>query len=661
MPPTVQAKCPGCQQVLHLPADWVHQTVRCKHCGRLLQARRKPAANTAPPSSQPVPAAPADSGIPFPALDAGPILRTPSYRRSTGSRWIGVLLAVGLLVATAVGALGAYFYGDQFLAWWTGHQRPQASTSAGSNDPAGEGKSLAGLPAGRAFPRRALLIAVSNYLYANPVSYGLPGHNVYTLQNRLATTLHLPLTQVVHLSDAAPDPLARPPLKSVVEKTVADFLDGCRAQDRILLLFIGHAVMLDDKAYLVPLEGELTVKETLLPLDWLYERLERCKARQKVLVLDVCRLDPGRGVERAGSGPMSAALAAALQKPPAGVQVWTACAAEQYSYEFDGAGVFLDKLFESLQPGALKRSPQPSDPLPVDALAESISRSTEAEVQAQQKAKQTPRLVGQEPAEGAPYDPKEPLPARLIVSPPTPLADNRASPSDVQGILQEIDLPPLRPGQGDVASLKLEALLPFAANVLEAYRPDYSSVEAIRAEPAKYPLRVAVLEVLDLLRKAGQSPLREKFRGGGNPDRIKKEILKEQEQPARLTRELKEALDLLEEAGRQRATEPSPRWQAHYHYVHAQLLARLAYVHEYNLMLGKIRLDELPELTPNVHQGWQMAARAKLQSGKEVRDWAAKSRQVFAELAKDHPGTPWEVLAKRERLTALGLEWQPAR
>jgi hypothetical protein len=27
-------------------------------------------------------------------------------------------------------------------------------------------------------------------------------------------------------------------------------------------------------------------------------------------------------------------------------------------------------------------------------------------------------------------------------------------------------------------------------------------------------------------------------------------------------------------------------------------------------------------------------------------------------IIKDNPGTPWEVLAKREKLTALGLEWQ---
>jgi hypothetical protein len=76
-------------------------------------------------------------------------------------------------------------------------------------------------------------------------------------------------------------------------------------------------------------------------------------------------------------------------------------------------------------------------------------------------------------------------------------------------------------------------------------------------------------------------------------------------------------------------------------------------------MLGKIRKDELPELRPGVQTGWRLAACEKMQSGKDVRDMAAEAKQLFAKLIKEHPGTPWEILAKREKQTTLGLEWQP--
>jgi len=153
--------------------------------------------------------------------------------------------------------------------------------------------------------------------------------------------------------------------------------------------------------------------------------------------------------------------------------------------------------------------------------------------------------------------------------------------------------------------------------------------------------------------------LREYFQGSNN-DKVKAEIFKEQMKPARILGELMERLEELRKAGEARDKEMSPRWQAHYDYVLAELLARTAYVSEYNLMLGKIRKDELPELRPSVQTGWRLASRDKMQSGKDIKDMATESKKLFAKLIKDHPGTPWEILAKRESLTALGLDWQPS-
>src|SRR5262249_43384238 len=134
------------------------------------------------------------------------------------------------------------------------------------------------------FPRRALLISVNNYLYFNPISYGVygpSGHNVHTLADKLSYGLHVPLDQIVELSDATP-PGGKggphPPLKPVIEQTLKDFLVSSRDQDRILVAFIGHAVTLNDEVFLVPVEGEEGNKETLLPLKALYDQLAACPA-----------------------------------------------------------------------------------------------------------------------------------------------------------------------------------------------------------------------------------------------------------------------------------------------------------------------------------------------------------------------------------------------
>ena len=99
-----------------------------------------------------------------------------------------------------------------------------------------------------------------------------------------------------------------PPLRNVIEGTITQFLETCRAQDRVVLVFCGHAVEKMGAAYIVPLEGDLDDVDSLIPLAWLYEKLGACKAQEKVIIWDVCRFHPERGIERPHPGPMTEAL-----------------------------------------------------------------------------------------------------------------------------------------------------------------------------------------------------------------------------------------------------------------------------------------------------------------------------------------------------------------
>jgi hypothetical protein len=747
MPPIVQAKCPGCKKVLRIPADWLNQAIRCKHCGIVIEARPKSASVRSTESVVPSPApavapssqraestpfvspdaAPAFNGaaanepvaVPnaegspfaevgaFPPLDDGaPIIRTPYRRRSRVAQMFTICLGLSFLALIGTGAyLGWRHRGTIKEKLVTVLDDSPTKDTNGSGNPSGQHLSGA-----ESFPRRALVVCVSNYLYANPVSYGDGEKNVHMLMERLQKVLHIPPDQIVELSDArspsppkelaqatdkksrsgkavaasqssakpvvktgeekagpaktsaAAAPPAAPPLKHVVEKTIRTYLETCRPQDRILLLFIGHVVEVEDAAYLVPFEGELTDKETLIPLTWVYERLAQCKARQKVLILDTCRLDPSRGLERPGSGPMGAKLDGLLAKPPEGVQVWTACTAEQYSHELEGRSVFLAKMDEAL-PKVLTKIQGPQDPLPVEILAEAVDKSTETEVAAQvtvdgQKAKQTPRLSGKESAEGASYDKNEPPPAKVVVEKPSSSQEGAAKPKDIRDLLQEIDVPPIKLVRESTSPLRVEELMPFSAKVMQAYRADYNSLDENKDED-KYPLRAAVLQAIDILRKHAKFPLQEHF-AGGNSEQLKKQIEEQQKPLARINGELSEALEKLNDLETKRDAEKSQRWQAHYDYVRAELMAHIVYVTEYNFVLGSIRRDALPALEAG-QTGYRLASREKLGAGKEFQNLAKRSKEILANLAQKHKGTPWEVLARRERLTALGLEWQPTR
>jgi hypothetical protein len=663
MAKVVEAICPGCKNVLRVPGDWVNSSLRCKKCGtvvRLPQRSSDPAASFPPAVTthhSPLTTHHSLESTPeastFALGPSGPIIRSPAViQHSRGFRTGLALLAAAIFLVTVTAVI-----------YWLAPQGTQIDATI----PVAPKKNRTVPPVSESavFPRRALAICVNDYVYADSVS----SPNVHALMQRLAKVLHVPPLQVYELSDATPGAPRILPLKATIESAVVSFLETSRAQDRVLVLFVGHAVEKGGEAFLVPLEGDPTATQTLIPLAWLYDQLARCRARQKVLILDICRFDPNQGSERPGSGPMAASIDALLQKPPPGVQVWSACTAGQYSYASYGNAFFLDKLDEALTPSVLKKTQGPQDALPIEALAEVVNQSTATEVATRistldgQKALQTPRLTGQPAAEGASYDKDEPSPPSELAAAPQP-AGGLAKREQVENMLQEIRLPPLKAARRQHSPEDVLTLLPYSAEVINRYRPDYHSLSEIEHDSAKYPLRAQVIETIKLLRatfdhNGPQGSLREYFQGTSN-ERIKAEILKEQRKPALVHDQLMERLEALRKAGEQRDKEPSLRWQAHYDYILAELLARTAYVSEYNLMLGKIRKDELPELQPKVHTGWRLVASEKMQSSKEVKDLAAESKKLFAKIIREHPGTPWEILAKREQRTALGLEWQPS-
>src|SRR4051794_36123220 len=110
----VQTKCPGCHKLLRIPAEWLKEPIRCKHCGKVLQSKPKSKAAQTPltapgsvtPDSQSSKKdpravssargsdAPADL-TPFGANDDGPFVRAPRTPRRS-SRVKLLFLGAGL-------------------------------------------------------------------------------------------------------------------------------------------------------------------------------------------------------------------------------------------------------------------------------------------------------------------------------------------------------------------------------------------------------------------------------------------------------------------------------------------------------------------------------------------------------------------------------------
>ena len=577
-----------------------------------------------------------------------------------------------------------------------------------------------------AFPRRMLAISIHSYLYANPLHNGDSGladeakrTGTDAAIRRLAERWRIPKDQVYHLTDAPalgdkrPDPIRElpklepkkeppkppkkelakkempkgigkemakrdplppprsamknPPLKSVVEGAITQFLENSRAQDRVVLVFCGHAIEKAGVVYLVPLEGDFEEIESLIPLSWLHEKLAACPAQEKLVVYDVCRFHPDRGVERPHGGPMSPALETALHAAPEGVSVLTSCSANEQAYELDYAlfnrryqvsgSFFLSFLIAGSLEGGLVpegKFPSTADNLPVERLEKYESEKIPDAVKTLIPGKtQTPKLTLRRNAETVAYDPAEPAPARFEFPAPPPSVDPRS----VLAILKEIQLPPIKAFRKDAPPTAISDVLPFKEEDLKDYLAG-----ALKPSDEPTPFQKVVLTAVDEIRKlqdaAGGRALREEF-GGESNDAAKNELKNIQAVPAMVEAILTEQHDELEKVAPMRDAQPK-RWQVNFDYVLAQVKFRICYVNQYNLALANVRSGKLPDLSKD-QNGYRLTAETTLakNTGPDYKLKFEEAKKVLSDIVKNHPHTPWALLAKSDRTVAIGLKLTP--
>jgi hypothetical protein len=720
----VQTTCPGCRKTLQFTREQITMGVSCPVCGRQLRLSVKLSGAPAPTAALTQRAALAKIPAPLPdgpePLDDPP----PLPRRRPSRNFMPlVLIGVAVLGFGTLGIIFGGDIWDALTAGGpprkerdksdTAQNLLSAATSKGketANKPTEPGtaptmptptetgrkpeptKHSASKPStppeggnqpsilaptrpgrqqlGRRFkepyPGRALLIGVRNYLYANPLNPGYQDEQslgkdplgLGMLARALVEDGMFPKDQVAHLSDVA-QPQPNPPTKDVLQGTITEFLGTSRAADRIMLVFVGHVVLVKDQAYLVPIEGEMEKPESLIPVTWLYEVLAKCPARQKLLIVDVSPHDPEFGQQRSAPDKLDPKLHAQLHKHPQGVQVWLSCGAGQTSHLYASSGmqgsIFIDTLCKHAFLNKadiwrlIEKDPAlPDGSLPLALLAPHVNRRTAEFAKSRAKADQMPTLSGTELAfTGAPASGAPPKVAIKEGGAQERKADNVL----VSSIMKELGIPEAA-----------RSLPPFKADALQKYVADYENEKELQAKLKDHPLRKATLQAQEQLKAADRNirGFRRNIRHNANEANFRREVERLQQIPASVQGELEEALVLLERAGKSRDKEKSPRWQAHYDFTMLGMLTKLIQVQEYNFVLGNKLRKDAPPLKDKANNGWQLVTQSKLQL-KESRDLAKKRDKLLEKIEKDYPDTPWTVLAKRDKSTALGLDIQEGR
>lgn len=608
------------------------------------------------------------------------------YKKSSGaSKWI----VLGFFFALLAGGGGA-------LAWkWDAVSTALGMNAKPKDNDKEKGDPVSGagpankptLTANPTFARRMLFLSSTKYLYCNPLTDGVTMSTPPTAKQepvaqselsvvarRIASLLKVPAdrdnNQLYILTDGSGnvDPMyaaTRPMLKTIAEQTLTDFCATCRPQDRAVIYFGGHAFAQDGKAYLVPADGDMQEVEGggLIPLADFWKIVRDCPAQQTVVLFDVCRLNEDGDAVRPGSEPMSKELQDLLHAPPAGVEVVTACSEGQTAREFRRApdrltppgSVFLHALRNALKAGRDVPSPdEPNDPIPV---AEWVATAQKKITERFGAKAQTLKFTPGEPAEAVAATDEKPPERVAFVDPP-----KGADVKEVRAVFDALTLAPIKLDEDSRenagAGESIADVVFFPANALADYKTDMTLDEAAAAGD-QFPVRAAAAKALMLIRekwsKDKGTSVQTRFIGEAN-DAVKAEIKEKQKPAAILDLDLGEMADLLKEAEKDLPNEKSKYWQAMYLYAYAQTRARQAFVNEYNLILGRILTESLPEFDKAL--GLQLVSVEKMESKRDIKDMAAEAKESFTELIEKHKGTPWAVMAKQYRVVSLGLKWQ---
>ena len=138
------------------------------------------------------------------------------------------------------------------------------------------------VPAGN---RYALLIGVNQY--AKPIQSLRYCVNDMELLADCIQKLGVPKENIILVTDNSS--VDRLPTGAVIRRQIENITKLMENNDQLFVAFSGHGAMVDGKSYLCPSDTNLKDVSSIVSRDWVFEQLEKCKAKQKIFIIDACR------------------------------------------------------------------------------------------------------------------------------------------------------------------------------------------------------------------------------------------------------------------------------------------------------------------------------------------------------------------------------------
>ena len=206
----------------------------------------------------------------------------------------------------------------------------------------------------------------------------------------------------------------------------------------------------------------------------------------------------------------------------------------------------------------------------------------------------------------------------------------------------------------------------FDPAIMRNYAPDYRSIAVLDRDIQANRSKAALLECcLEVEREAQNRKVlsismpRLDFRAESDT-MLRQELTEAQKPIADLDASLDYLLKRLEQGEKDRGKIKESRWRASYDLALGRTLALRVRAFGYNSMLAEMKANPKRfETSGNNH--WTLVPADEVTSGGAVKKLATKASEYLGHVIADHPGTPWALLAERERAVPMGWKWQESR
>jgi hypothetical protein len=195
----------------------------------------------------------------------------------------------------------------------------------------------------------------------------------------------------------------------------------------------------------------------------------------------------------------------------------------------------------------------------------------------------------------------------------------------------------------------------FDPEVMRKYRPDYVSVNEYQKRVSQNKARWALIQAAQASQLTQMESPRLRFVKSDEAE-FANALSEAQQAAAALEPKINSLYEILRQGEGDREKETILRWQAGYDLAIGRALAVKVRTETYNAMLAAAKRGLKPKDPKN--NTWVLTPSDEISVGSQYAKLAERAKMYLNRVVKDHPDTPWAMLAARELKDPLGWKWE---